>query len=75
MRPGLLSQYFGRARIGTLLGFVFGVTMVGQMVGAPLAGWLFDVWGNYQTIWFLFAALGIFALISILTIPRLNDSA
>jgi MFS family permease len=69
LRPGLLSQYFGRARIGTILGFVFGITMVGQMVGAPLAGWLFDIWGDYQVIWFLFAGLGIFAIMSILTIP------
>jgi len=74
MRPALLSEYFGRARIGTLLGFVFGVAMVGHIVGAPLAGWLFDIWGNYQTVWFLFAGLGAFALASILTIPNLDDS-
>ena len=73
MRPALLREYFGRKRIGTLLGFAFGVAVAGQIAGAPLAGWLFDIWGNYQTIWFLYAGLGIFALISILTIPRPDD--
>jgi MFS family permease len=74
MRPALLREYFGRSKFGTILGSVFGVMMVGQILGAPLAGWWFDTWGSYQGVWFIFAGLGVAAMIIMLTIPSLNKS-
>ncbi len=74
MRPALLREYFGRSNFGTILGSVFGVMMVGQILGAPLAGWWFDMWGSYQGVWFAFAGLGAVAVIIMLTIPRLDKT-
>ena len=53
MIAGLLKAYFGQQRLGTIIGFAGSVMMVGMMVGAPLAGWVFDKWGRYQPAWFL----------------------
>jgi len=69
MRASLLREYFGRSRFGKIYGFVMGVAMLGAIVGAPLAGWVFDKWGTYQWIWFAFAGLSVAALVIVLTIP------
>jgi len=57
MSSGLLREYFGRARFGTIVGFAGSVMMVGQIAGAPLAGWVFDQWGDYQPAWFILAGV------------------
>jgi MFS family permease len=57
MIAGLLRAYFGRQRLGTIVGLAGSVMMAGMMVGAPLAGWVFDKWGRYQPAWFLLAVV------------------
>jgi len=57
MSSGLLREYFGRERLGTIVGFAGSVMMVGQIAGAPLAGWVFDQWGDYQPAWFILAGV------------------
>jgi sugar phosphate permease len=55
MMPVMTKEYFGRHNFGTVLGFVMGVSAVGQMLGAPIAGWTFDTMGRYQNAWIGFA--------------------
>ena len=74
VRIALLREHFGRGRFGTLLGFVSGVMMMGQVTGAPLVGWVFDKWGSYQGIWFALAGLGFVGLVLVLTIPPLENT-
>lgn len=74
MRASLLREYFGRSRFSKIYGFVTGVSMLGAIVGAPLAGWVFDKWGTYQWIWFVFAGLAVIALVLVATIPRPRSS-
>ena len=69
MRSILIWKYFGRSRFGTIHGFAVGIMMLGHIGGAPLAGWVFDNWGSYQGIWFVFAGLAIVAVLTILTTP------
>ncbi|MFH1122673.1 MAG: MFS transporter [Pseudomonadota bacterium] len=57
MMNGLLRAYFGRERLGTIVGVCGSFLMVGMMIGAPLAGWVFDTWGRYQPVWFFFAGV------------------
>jgi MFS family permease len=57
MLNGLLREYFGRERLGTIVGFAGSVMMVGVITGAPLAGWVFDQWGEYQLAWFILAGV------------------
>ena len=73
MRATLLREYFGRSRFGKFYGFVVGVSMVGSIAGAPLAGWVFDEWGTYQWIWLAFAGVAVVALAIVMAIPPVKD--
>jgi MFS family permease len=68
LRPSLVRKYFGRKDFGTVFGLVMGIGVLGNMIGPPLAGWVFDNWGSYQGIWFVFAGLALTAMLSILTV-------
>ena len=57
MISGLLGKYFGTERLGTIVGFAGSVMMAGMIIGAPLAGWVFDKWRRYQPAWFLLAGV------------------
>ena len=69
LRPSLVREYFGRTNFGTVFGSLMGVNILGGIIGPLLAGWVFDNWGNYDGVWFVFAGLAVAALISILTTP------
>ena len=70
LRPSLVRDYFGRSSFGTVFGLIMGITMVGGIMGPPLAGWVYDNWGSYQGIWFIFAGFSVVALMSVLTAPQ-----
>ena len=72
MMPALLREYFGRARLATVLGLVMGVAALGGMVGPPLAGLAFDRLGSYQVAWFGFAGLVVVGMISLVTTPSVG---
>ena len=57
MVSGLLRAYFGQARLGTIVGFAGSIMMLGAIIGAPLAGWVYDTWGYYQPAWYLLAGV------------------
>jgi MFS family permease len=57
MLSGLVIQFFGRHRMGTIIGCIGSVMMVGILAGAPLAGWTFDLKGSYRTAWFVLGAM------------------
>ena len=72
MMPALLREYFGRVRLGTLLGVCMGAAALGSMIGPPLAGWVFDKFGSYQVAWFAFAGLLIAGMVSLMTTPPVS---
>jgi MFS family permease len=72
MMPALVREYFGRARLATVLGLVMGVAALGSMAGPPLAGLAFDRLGSYQIAWFGLAALVIAGTISLITTPSVG---
>ena len=69
MRVALVREIFGRKRFGTMHGFTVGVMMIGGLVGAPIAGWVFDTRGSYQPAWFAFAGLAVAAIVILKTGP------
>jgi MFS family permease len=69
MSIALLREYFGRARLGTILGLATGVAYTGSLVGAPIAGWVYDNYGSYQVAWFSLAGLAIAGMVSFMTTP------
>ena len=74
-RITLLRDYYGRASFGAILGSVSGVMMLGNMSGAPIAGWVFDTRGSYQSAWMSFALVAALGAVLVFTAPRLKGSA
>ncbi|MFC1941908.1 MFS transporter, partial [Chloroflexota bacterium] len=70
MIPVLIRTYYGRSSFGTALGFVMGITAVGQVLGSPVAGWIFDTSGSYQSAWIGFAVLLFASAIVMVTAPK-----
>jgi MFS transporter, OFA family, oxalate/formate antiporter len=70
---GIIREYFGRKRLGTILGFIMGITLIGSIVGPPMAGWIFDIFGSYRVAWLACAGITAAGLISILTIPSKSN--
>jgi len=70
LRPAMIREYFGRLHFGGIFGLVLGISMLGGVIGAPLAGRVFDVTGGYQLIWFVYAGLSLLAVFAVLTCPK-----
>jgi predicted MFS family arabinose efflux permease len=58
---GLITVMFGTRYMATLYGFVFFSHQVGSFLGVWLGGKLYDVYGNYDIVWWLCIGLGVFA--------------
>jgi MFS family permease len=71
-RISLLREHFGRGNFGTILGFLSGIMMLGNITGAPIAGWVFDSWGSYKGAWMGFGTLTIVGAVLAFTIPSSN---
>jgi sugar phosphate permease len=71
---GIIREYFGRERLGTILGFVMGITLLGSIIGPPMAGWIFDTSGSYRGAWLACAGITAAGLISIITIPSKSNA-
>jgi MFS family permease len=69
----LLTGYFGRSRFGTIYGFTHAIMQLGGTIGPPLAGWVFDKWGSYQSIWFVFTGLSIAAVVIMASTPPIGN--
>jgi MFS family permease len=69
MSVAIVREYFGRARLGTIIGLTTGVAYVGSLIGPPLAGWMYDAYGSYQVAWFTMTGLSVAGMFSYLTAP------
>ena len=58
-----IAQIFGVQHLSMLGGFVFFSHQIGSFLGVWLGGYLYDINGNYDMVWYLSIALGIFAAI------------
>jgi MFS family permease len=68
--PYILRVYFGRRRLGSIFGLVASISMIGGVIGPPLAGWFFDKTASYQTIWLIDAGALLLAIFVIATCPK-----
>ena len=57
----VIAQIFGVAHLSMLGGFVFLSHQLGSFMGVWLGGFLYDLYGNYDIVWYLCIALGLFA--------------
>jgi len=72
LRGSVIREFFGRGNFGAIHGLVIGIMMVGSIAGPPLAGWVFDNWGSYQPIWFVFTGLAVAAILLAVTTPPVS---
>jgi MFS family permease len=68
----LLGEYFGRGKLGTIIGFAWGVLMLGNMSGPPIAGAVFDKWGSYQGLWLALAGLTLVGAVIVALTPPVS---
>jgi predicted MFS family arabinose efflux permease len=59
----LVAVMFGTRHLGMLGGIVFFSHQIGSFLGVYYGGYLRDVYGSYDVVWWLGVALGIFAAI------------
>ena len=59
----LVAVMFGTRHLGMLGGIVFFSHQIGSFLGVYFGGYLRDVYGSYDVVWWLGVALGIFAAI------------
>ncbi len=60
---GLVAIMFGTRHLGLLGGIVFLSHQIGSFLGVWLGGYLYDVYGSYDVVWWLGVALGLFAAV------------
>lgn len=59
----LVAIMFGTRHLGMLGGVVFLSHQVGSFLGVWLGGYLYDIFGSYDSVWWLGVALGLFAAV------------
>jgi len=72
LNSAVVAQYWGRDLIGRTLGLMMSVQQPVQIVGLPLANWLFDQTGSYRTsLWIFLGAYGLtFSVFALLPARR-----
>ena len=61
MTSALVATMFGPRNIGMLYGFVFVSHQIGSFVGIYMGGRVYDLYGNYDLVWWIAIGLGIFS--------------
>jgi MFS family permease len=69
MRSILPKTYFGTKNYATILGFITGIDAIFGVLGAPVAGYVYDTWGNYHYVWIALAALSFICAVMMVTAP------
>ncbi|MEE2661814.1 MAG: MFS transporter [Pseudomonadota bacterium] len=71
LTSSIVAQVFGLNHMGMLFAFAFVAHQIGSFFGIYVAGYLFDIFGNYTGIWWAAVIMGLVA--SLLNYP-INDS-
>ena len=72
--PPLGREYFGRTNFGSIYGIMEGIGTIGGIIGPAIAGWAYDNWGSYHTVWLWLAGLVVIPLISFFTITPVENT-
>ncbi len=63
LTSGLIAQIYGLRYMGTLYGLVFFSHQLGGFLGVWLGGTLYDLFGNYNLVWWIGVGVGAFSAI------------
>ncbi len=56
LRAPVVREYYGTKNFGAIFGLNFAFMTAGMVIGAPLAGWVYDTRGVYDPIWLILSA-------------------
>ncbi len=63
LTTGLVAQVFGVRYLASLFGIVFMSHQLGSFLGIWLGGYLFDLYGTYDAVWWAGVGLGVLAAV------------
>lgn len=66
LRPALQADYFGTKSLGTIMGLMSTISMVGGLLSPVFAGRVYDVTGSYHQAWMIIAVATLPAVVLIL---------
>ncbi len=70
LQPLIVAECFGLKSFGVILGMTYVFTTIGSSVGAPFAGFIYDVKGSYILAFVIFAvAYAVATALSFLAVP------
>ena len=69
IRTPVVRDYFGAGNFGKLFGLMAVFVTLGVVVGAPVAGWVYDTKGVYFPIWLIYAGINVIATVLVLVLP------
>ena len=69
MRVPITRDYFGAKNFGTVFGWISVFVVIGSVIGAPIAGWVYDTHDTYFPIWFIFAGFTAVGTVLLLLLP------
>ena len=61
LTSGLVGHIYGIRYMGTLYGIVFFSHQIGGFLGVWLGGRMYDIYGNYEAVWWVGIAIGAFS--------------
>jgi len=67
LTSGLVGHIYGLKYMGTLFGIIFFSHQLGGFLGVWLAGWLYDIYGNYDLVWVI--GIGVAAFSTVVHLP------
>ena len=70
LTSGLVGYIYGMRYMGTLYGIVFFSHQLGSFLGVWLGGKMFDIYGNYDAVWWVGVGVGAFSAIISLPIKE-----
>jgi sugar phosphate permease len=75
MALSMLLEQFGRARFATVVGTSMAILMLGNIIGPPLAGWIYDHYSSYVGAWWIFSGVCVVGILLLMTIPKARNTA
>jgi MFS transporter, ACS family, hexuronate transporter len=71
----LASEFAGKQNAGLAVGYAATISLIGNLAGPPLFGWLSDASGSYTLSWWLLTASAIVAVVLLLFIQESRRKA
>lgn len=75
LTSGLVAHLYGLRYMGTLYGIVFFSHQLGSFLGVWLGGRMYDMYGDYTTVWWIGVGIGAFSAIVHLPIREIPKDA